>query len=194
MLSLHSQTCLVLRYLVGIPSPKYLRTLMFVSLTESISLCLQQLTAALLVTIMPLHRLGVGTSASVVLTPTILRMAARAHLVSHVSSFLNNHFEWSSLKHFCLLDPVWLPDDFVLLSPSLACIPLHLSLEAEIDDERWAIIVCWRRVLSSRFSVKEILSNSLTISISNCCWERIVRQLLLATSMEWKMDLSLQLS
>jgi hypothetical protein len=86
------------------------------------------------------------------------------------------------LKHFCLLDPVWLPEDFVLLSTSLACVPLHLSLETEIDDERWASIV-WR-VLSSRFSVKVILSNSLTISISNCCWERIVRQLLLATSIE----------
>jgi hypothetical protein len=85
---------------------------------------------------------------------------------------------------FCLLDPVWLPDDFVLLCPSLTCIPLHLTLEAEIDDERWASIVCCRRVLSSRFSVKVILSNSLTISISNCYWERIVRKLLLATSME----------
>jgi hypothetical protein len=88
------------------------------------------------------------------------------------------------LKHFCLLDRVWLPNDFVLLSPPLACIALHLSLESEIDDERWASIVCCRRVLSSRFSVKEICSNSLTISISNCCWERIVRQLLLATSIE----------
>lgn len=38
--------------------PKYLRTLMFVLLTESISLCLQQPTAGLLVTIMPPAQTG----------------------------------------------------------------------------------------------------------------------------------------